>query len=124
MNDSNMLYFWIMIAVIAGAFAAAITAMILKARTREQLHRERMLLAEKGLEIPKELYPQPRQPEEAESTRRALRIIGTVFLFAGLAPVIAIAIASGFPEAINGSGLLFIGIGMLVAAQLIKPKRA
>ena len=43
--------------VICGA-AVGIAAMTLKARQKDRMHRERMFMAEKGLEIPSDLYEQ------------------------------------------------------------------
>ena len=49
------------ITAVAGSFAVAIVAMILKSQARERKHNERMLLLEKGVDIPKELYDVPEE---------------------------------------------------------------
>ena len=64
--------FMIPIVTVLCAFAVGIVAMLLKSRASERAHRERMFMAEKGLEIPKELYnAQEKRPSDLRGTGRA-----------------------------------------------------
>ncbi|NWG13395.1 MAG: hypothetical protein HXY20_07680 [Acidobacteria bacterium] len=110
----------VVITVILGSFATGITAMILKARARERLHRERMLLAEKGMDIPRELYTaEANQPSDPEATRESLRVIGTALAVVGIFPIVIVALNAGLSRAANGAGLFVIGIGILLASRMI-----
>ena len=75
-----------MVAVL-GAFAVAITGMILKSHARDRQQRERMFFAEKGMEIPKELYEirEPRKPSDFRGGRAWLMILGWICVFVGIA---------------------------------------
>jgi hypothetical protein len=104
-----------------GAFLIVIVAMVLKSRTDARKHKERMMLAEKGLEIPRELYDQAVRQEPKPNGYRAgrawLMILGCILVFVGLG-VIVFGMAAG-EHAENGLVPLFIGAGFLVAERMI-----
>ncbi|RPI08935.1 MAG: hypothetical protein EHM65_09705 [Acidobacteriales bacterium] len=106
--------------LIVGSFAAGIVAMILRSQARERLQKERMLLLEKGLEVPRELYVLEAKPaREPQSVRMGLRLAGTFFSVVGIFPVMVIALDDGFPEALNGSIFLFFGMALLLCERLL-----
>jgi hypothetical protein len=130
MDFNAMAPFLIPIVAIVGAFTVGIVSMIVKSRQEERAHRERMFLAEKGLEIPKELYG----PEAAAAAKvtvgkprsdlRALRtlliVLGTLMVFTGLGVTIMLTYQSGVREGVNGVVPLMIGLGFLAAERMIK----
>ena len=122
--DIDIMPFLIPIVAIAGAFAVAIVAMILKSKAAERQQRERMFLAEKGLEIPPELYPQredaqPRRPNGYRTGRAWLMIFGAVLIAVGIGVMIALGVREGMDDGINGIIPLFIGIGFLISERMI-----
>ncbi|MFH0778257.1 MAG: hypothetical protein V2A71_06455 [Candidatus Eisenbacteria bacterium] len=63
--------------------------MFLKSKQAESLHRERMFLAEKGMEIPTELYAAMRKAEKKpgepfRGTRAALLVLGAMLICIGV----------------------------------------
>ena len=116
---------WIPIFFTLGAFAVGIAAMVLKSRERERTHRERMFLAEKGMEIPKELYELEKVAAKKErkgdfrSARAWLLILGTTMVFVGIGVMIQLGMQDGFRETFNGSVPLAIGIGFLICQALL-----
>jgi hypothetical protein len=110
------------ITALIGAFAAGIVAMILKNQAREREHRERMFMAEKGIEIPRELYdtPAPKpQPNGFRAGRAFLTVFGMLLVFVGVGVLIAISIRDGFNQGINGLIPFFIGVGFLAAERMV-----
>jgi hypothetical protein len=110
------------IIVLIGAFAVGIVAMILKNQAKERQHRERMFMAEKGIEIPRELYevpPAKPQPNGFKAGRAFLTVFGMLLVFVGIGVLIAISIRDGFDVGINGLIPFFIGIGFLAAERMI-----
>ena len=108
------------LAMILSLFWIAIIAMVLRHRTQERLHRERMMLAEKGLEIPAALYPGAARPSGDLRTARAwLLVLGTVMTFIGAAVMITMGVQEGFVKSTNGVAPLAIGLGMLVAEKML-----
>lgn len=115
---------WIPIFFTLGAFAVGIVAMVLKSREREQAHRERMFMAEKGIEIPKELYdvrPEARKERRGDFkiARAWLIILGTTMVFIGIGVMIQLGVQNGFRDTFNGSVPLAIGVGFLVCQGLL-----
>ncbi|RPJ41194.1 MAG: hypothetical protein EHM19_12405 [Candidatus Latescibacterota bacterium] len=105
---------------IIGAFTAAIMAMILKGREKERLHKERMLLVEKGAEIPRELLgPAEKKPSDYRTTRVVLLITGAFFIVMSVGVVVGIGIQEGIREAAPGVIAGAIGAGLLVAERMI-----
>jgi hypothetical protein len=112
------------LAAIAGAFAVVITAMILKSQARDREHRERMFLAEKGVEIPSALYenrdgPAPNPNNGFRAGRAWLMVLGSMLIFIGIAVMIAVSVRDGIHYGINGLIPLFIGVSFMVAERLI-----
>lgn len=108
------------LAMILSLFWIAVMAMILRHRSQERLHRERMMLAEKGLEIPAALYPGAAKPSGDLRTARAwLLVLGTVMAFIGVAVMITIGVQEGPAQSTNGVAPLAIGLGMLAAERLL-----
>jgi ABC-type Fe3+-siderophore transport system permease subunit len=138
MDFNALAPFLIPIVAILGAFTVGIVSMILKSRQEERAHRERMFLAEKGLEIPKELYqsqsaqmlkqicesgvagvPVEKKPSDLRWLRTLLIVFGTLMLFIGLGVLIMLTYQSDIREGMNGVVPLMIGLGLLVAAWLV-----
>jgi hypothetical protein len=113
--------FLIPIVALVGAFAVAIVTMILKSHARDRQHRERMFMAEKGLEVPKELYdqPEPEKPNDYRSTRALLMVFGWIIVGVGLSVLIALSVRTGIHEGIYGIIPLFIGLGFLLSERMI-----
>jgi hypothetical protein len=111
------------VTAVIGAFAVAITAMILKGRALDRQHRERLFLAEKGLEIPKELYQVQKEPRPRSNGFKAARawlmVLGTMLIFVGFGVMIAVGVSEGMDSGINGVIPLLIGVGFLVAERMI-----
>lgn len=109
-----------MVAVLGG-FAVAITGMILKSRARDRQQRERMFFAEKGMEIPKELYEtrDPRKPNGFRAGRAWLLILGYTCVFVGIAVIISVSINQNFQNGIFGVIPGLIGVGLLIAERMI-----
>jgi hypothetical protein len=106
--------------LLAGAFAAGITAMILKSREKERLHKERMLLVERGAEIPRELLGfEEKKPSDYRTTRVVLLITGAFFIVMSIGVVVGIGVQEGFREAAPGVISAAIGAGLLVAERMI-----
>ncbi len=124
MIESSVMPFLIPITVLIGAFAVGIVAMILRSHAKERQHRERMFMAEKGLEIPKELYDIPAPRREAEPNgyragRAWLMILGTLCIFIGIGAIISLGVRHGMHEGIQGLIPFMIGAGFLAAERLI-----
>ena len=112
------------ITAVAGSFAVAIVAMILKSQARERKHKERMLLLEKGVDIPKELYDvpeeKPRSGNGFKGSRAWLLLLGTICLVIGVSVIIVMTVRQGFHEGVFGLIPLFIGIGFIGAERMIR----
>jgi len=106
---------------VAGAFAVAIAGMILKSHARDRQQRERMFFAEKGMEIPKELYEtrEPKKPNGFRVGRAWLMIMGYTCVFVGIAVMIAVSVSQGFQDGIFGIIPFLIGVGFLTSERMI-----
>jgi hypothetical protein len=111
------------VAAILGAFAVVIAAMILRGRTLDRQHRERMFLAEKGLDIPPQLYENGEKKGHKANGLRAgrawLLVLGTLLVFIGIGVMIALGVRDGMDRGINGVIPMLIGVGFLAAERLI-----
>ena len=98
-----------------------IVAMQLKARRREMAHRERMALAEKGLEIPEVLYEIERGKPlwTVGGLRIKLIIIGILLALAGVGAMVAAGVNDGPTAALSASAPLLLGIALIVAERVI-----
>jgi hypothetical protein len=106
--------------MLGGAFTAAIVAMILKGREKERLHRERLFFAEKGIEIPRELYGfEESKPSDYRTTRVVLLITGVFFLVLSVGVLVGIGIREGLREAAPGFVVAAIGASLLLAERMI-----
>lgn len=103
------------------ALVIVVVAMVLKSRADGRRHKERMLLAEKGMEIPRELYDalehREAKPNGYRAGRAWLMILGCVLVFVGLG--VTIFQAARGAEAEDGVVPLFIGFGFLVAERMV-----
>jgi hypothetical protein len=117
----NTLPYLIPITAIIGAFAIAVVSMILKSRAKDRQHRERMFMAEKGLEIPSKLYDIPQQPKPNgfRGARAWLMVLGTTMVFIGIAVIISLTVRDGVHQGINGIIPLLIGVGFLASERMI-----
>lgn len=111
------------VVVVLGAFGIVIAAMILRGQSLARQHHERMFLAEKGLEIPPELYDvrdnQKRKPNGFKAGRAWLMLLGTLLIFIGIGVMIALGVSEGMDRGVNGVIPLLIGIGFLAAERMI-----
>jgi hypothetical protein len=108
------------LAMILSLFWIVIMAMLLRHRAHERLHRERMMLAEKGLEIPAALYPGAAKPNgDLRIARAWLLVVGTVMAFIGVAVMITVGIKEGIVEGASGIAPLAIGLGLLAAERVL-----
>lgn len=115
---------WIPIFFTLGAFAVGIAAMVLRSKDRERAHRERMFLAEKGMEIPKELYDvqaeiKKEKKGDFRTARAWLLILGTTMVFIGLGIMIQLGVQEGWADTFNGTVPLAIGVAFLVCQSLL-----
>ena len=111
--QSSINPFLIPIVFLIGAFAVGIVAMILNGRAKERRHRERMFLAEKGMDIPSELYEVQKQEVKENGYKGGriwLIILGLLCIFIGLSVMIML-FARGEPQDATG-GIVPIGIGV------------
>lgn len=97
---------------IFGGVAIAITAIVMGARKKELLHKERVLAMEKGIDIP--ISP----AREKRATYLHNRSKGIVMTFLGAALTIALFAVSGKNGGVWGLIPLAIGIGLLVSSML------
>ena len=102
------------ISVLGGVFIA-IVAIVMGARKKELLHKERLIAMEKGLELPAIDPPRPRR-----EAYRANRTGGLVMTFLGIGLTIAIWTSAGAEGGVWGLIPLAIGIGLLVSAHIEK----
>ena len=109
------------IVAVLGAFAVAIAGMVLKSHARDRQQRERMFFAEKGMEIPKELYEtrEPKKPNGFRAGRAWLMIMGYICVFVGIAVMISVTVNQGFQNGVFGVIPLLIGVGFLTAERMI-----
>jgi hypothetical protein len=120
LNMPAVVALMIPIIAIIGAFAVGIVAMVLKSRAREQAQRERIFLAEKGLEIPRELYEaKEKTVSDFGGVRAWLIVLGVICVFVGISVLIALTIQSGIRDGSNGLIVALIGVGFLVSERLI-----
>jgi hypothetical protein len=103
------------------ALVIVVVAMILRSRADNRRHKERMLLAEKGMEIPRELYDvldrREARPNGYRKGRAWLMLLGCLMVFIGLGVIVFEAARGGPAE--NGLVPVFIGIGFLASERLI-----
>ena len=113
--------FLIPITVIIGAFAVGIAAMVLRSQAKDRQHRERMFMAEKGIEIPPQLYDVPEaKPRNGLRAGRAwLMVLGAICVFVGIGVMIALGVREGMSQGINGIIPFFIGLGFLAAERMV-----
>jgi len=121
--------FLIPIVAIVGAFTVGIVSMIVKSKQEERAHRERMFLAEKGMEIPKELYgphapavcvPVEKKRSDLRGLRTLLIVLGTLMVFIGLGVMIMLTYQGDIRDGMNGVVPFMLGLGFLVAERLVK----
>ena len=119
--ETELLALTIPVAALFVVLVTLMVAMLLRSRADARRHKERMLLAEKGVEIPRELYdPSARmeaKPNGYRAGRAWLLILGSVMVSVGLG-VTVYGFARG-EHAANGLVPLFIGLGFLAAERMI-----
>jgi hypothetical protein len=107
------------VSVIMGAFAVGIVSIILKFKERERARGERMLLVEKGLDVPKELY-EIRKKKKRNGYRAArgwLMVLGLLCVFIGVAVVIVVGAMEGVREGLAGIIVIMIGLAFLASER-------
>jgi len=113
--------FLVPIVAIIGAFATAIVGAVLRARERQHLHQERLLLLERGMEIPPQLFEQKeeKKPSDFRAARAWLIVLSMVLISIGVGTIIALGVREGVESAVNGVIPLLIGVGLWVAQRLL-----
>jgi len=114
--------FLIPIVFLLGAFAVGIVAMILNAQTKERKHRERMYLAEKGMDIPPELYEVQKQEVKENGYKGGriwLIILGLLNIFIGLSVVIMLSLRGETHDAVGGIVPIGIGLAFLLSERIV-----
>ena len=103
------------------ALVVVVVAMAFKSRADGRRHEERMMLAEKGMPIPPELYDRAEggqgKPNGYRAGRAWLMVLGCLMVFVGLGVIVYGAAGGTRPE--NGFVPLFIGLGFLAAERMI-----
>lgn len=119
---ADVMVYMIPIVAISGAFIAGIVAMILASKAKDRVHRERMFMAEKGIDIPRELYggAQQKKPRDYRTSRIWLIVLGVLMVVIGVGVMITIGIQEGMDEGVSGVIVIFIGIGFLIAERMIR----
>ena len=113
--DPEVVAISIPILAVCGGVLIAITAIIVKGREKEQVHRERLIAMEKGLPLPTAAVQEVERPKF--SNRRAN---GLVMTGIGLAVTIGMWTSDGAETGVWGLVPLFIGIGLLIAGMIDK----
>lgn len=120
--DTGINPFLIPIVFLIGAFAVGIVAMILNGQAKERRHKERMYLAEKGMDIPAELYEVQKQ-EVKENGYKAGRIwliiLGLLCIFIGLGVIIMLSLRGEAHDATGGIVPIGIGIAFLLSERVV-----
>ena len=100
------------IITVMGGVLIAIVAIIVEAKKKELVHKERLVAMEKGIEIPQP----PKEPERPAYLKN--RSAGLVITLLGIALVIAIWVPAGAVGGVWGFVPLAIGIGLLISSAL------
>jgi hypothetical protein len=113
---------FIMVAMLSTVIVITVTSMVLRSRAQERLHRERIILAEKGLPVPPELYaPKKTDNGDLRNARAWLLVMGVMMLFIGAAVMITIGVteSEGIRASVRGLAVLAIGLGLLAAERVL-----
>ncbi len=114
--------FLIPIVFMVGAFAVGIVAMILNSQAKDRRHRERMYLAEKGMDIPPELYEVQKQEVKENGYKGGriwLIILGLLCIFIGLSVIIMLALRGETHDATGGIVPIGIGLAFLLSERIV-----
>ena len=114
--------FLIPIVFLLGAFAVGIVAMILNGQAKDRRHRERMYLAEKGMDIPPELYEVQKQEVKENGYKGGriwLIILGLLCIFIGLAVIIMLSLRGETHDAVGGIVPIGIGLAFLLSERIV-----
>lgn len=114
--------FLIPIVFMLGAFAVGIVAMYLNAKAKERRHRERMFLAEKGMDIPAELYEVQKQEVKENGYKGGriwLIILGLLCIFIGLSVIIMLSLRGEAHDATGGIVPIGIGLAFLLSERIV-----
>lgn len=120
--SSSVNPFLIPIVFLIGAFAVGIVAMWLGARAKERRHRERMFLAEKGMEIPPELYDVQKEVVKENGYKGGriwLIILGLLCIFIGLSVMTMLSLRGETHDAVGGIVPIGIGLAFLLSERIV-----
>lgn len=120
---ADFMVYLIPITAIAGAFIAGIVAMILASKAKDRVHRERMFMAERGIEIPPALYGggnQEKRPRDYRTSRAWLMVLGVLMIVIGLGVMLLVGVQEGMDEGVAGVLVVLIGIGFLISERMIR----
>jgi hypothetical protein len=108
------------VALFASCGALGIVAMVLRHLRQERMHRERMALIEKGMEIPPELRGVPAQPQGGfRGLRAVLIVLGILGICIGVCVGVTITVQQGIHQGIGGIIGIAIGASFLIAERMI-----
>jgi len=106
-----------------GFIAVGIVALILRNKEKERMHKERILLLEKGETIPDALYGIKPEKEKALSDYRTTRIwllsIGIFFVLIGVAMVISMSFTQDIMAGLEGLPAAGIGVALILIERVI-----
>lgn len=114
--------FLIPIVFLVGAFAVGIVAMLLNGKAKERRHRERMFLAEKGMDIPPELFDVQKQEVKENGYKGGriwLIILGLLCIFIGISVIVMLSIRGQTYDATGGIVPIGIGVAFLVSERVV-----
>lgn len=120
---AGVMPFMIPIAFLFGAVVLGAVSMVLAAKAKENAHRERMFLAEKGLEIPDALYgngpPEKKKSGDFRGARAFLIVMGILCIVIGAGVWITIGVQDGFDDGVGAIIPILIGVGLIVSERMI-----
>jgi hypothetical protein len=102
------------ILLIFGGIAVAITAIIMSGRTKELVHKERLIALDKGIDLPAEPVKVKREKRPGYFGNRTA---GLVLFCLGVSLTIALFATAG-SAGVWGLPTLAIGVGLLISAEL------
>jgi hypothetical protein len=84
------------------------------------MHRERMALIERGMEIPPELRGAPAEPRTGmRGLRAVLIVLGILGVCIGVCVGVTISVQQGIQEGITGIIGIAIGVSFLIAERMV-----
>ena len=112
---------WAPVTVILAVVALGVVALYLRHKSKERVSKERMLLLEKGLPVPPELYDiKPPKAGDYRTSRIWLLLLGLLCIFIGFGAGVVETINNGIASGIGGLIAILIGIAFLITERMIR----